>query len=121
MNKRSEILRKAENAVNGARQNTYGSPEKSFNRIAALWQAYLHYPINDIDVATMMILFKIARTREGVAHMDNWVDIAGYAACAGEIEHEHLGGEEIVERKDQEEQDKMSAANVIRQVREGEF
>ena len=29
---------------------------------------------------------KIARTASGHAKEDNWVDLAGYAACGGEIE-----------------------------------
>lgn len=90
MNKREEILILANQAVNGERQQTYGSPERSFQRIALFWTAYLHrdhIPLTGLDVAKMMILFKLARTGEQ-AHLDNWVDIAGYAACAGEIEDE---------------------------------
>lgn len=85
MNKREEILTLANKAVNGERQRTYGSPEDSFDRIAHLWSAYLRTALTGLDVAKMMILFKLARTGEQ-AYLDNWVDIAGYAACAGEIE-----------------------------------
>ena len=31
-------------------------------------------------------LFKIARIATGHGKADNWVDLAGYAACAGELE-----------------------------------
>lgn len=85
MNKREEVLTLANQAVNGEREQTYGSPEDSFDRIAHLWSAYLEVALSGLDVAKMMILFKLARTREQ-AYLDNWVDIAGYAACAGEIE-----------------------------------
>lgn len=85
MNKREEILTLANKAVNGEREQTYGSPEDSFDRIAHLWSGYLRTALTGLDVAKMMILFKIARTGER-AYLDNWVDIAGYAACAGEIE-----------------------------------
>lgn len=85
MNKREEILTLANKAVNGERQQTYGSPEDSFDRIAHLWSAYLRTALTSLDVAKMMILFKLARTGER-AYLDNWIDIAGYAACAGEIE-----------------------------------
>ena len=37
------------------------------------------------DVAVMMALLKIARISENPQHMDSWVDLAGYAACGGEI------------------------------------
>lgn len=34
----------------------------------------------------MMSLLKIARTATGAAKLDNWVDIAGYAACGAELD-----------------------------------
>ena len=33
----------------------------------------------------MMILLKVGRIAGGSLSQDNWVDIAGYAACGGEI------------------------------------
>ena len=38
------------------------------------------------DVAAMLALLKIARIASGHAKADNWVDLAGYAACGGEIQ-----------------------------------
>ena len=38
------------------------------------------------DVAAMLAMLKIARIASGNAKEDNWVDLAGYAACGGEIE-----------------------------------
>lgn len=58
-----------------------------------------------LDVAKMMILFKLARTREQ-AYLDNWVDIAGYAACAGEIEDDSYNPE-YHEKKVREVRDKL--------------
>ena len=40
------------------------------------------------DVANMMILLKIARGAIGKPKADNWIDIAGYAACGGELQEE---------------------------------
>jgi predicted membrane channel-forming protein YqfA (hemolysin III family) len=40
--------------------------------------------------AAMLALLKIARIASGHAKADNWVDLAGYAACGGEIETEVL-------------------------------
>lgn len=34
----------------------------------------------------MLALLKIARIASGNAKKDNWVDLAGYAACGGELE-----------------------------------
>ena len=42
--------------------------------------------ITAVDVALMMILLKISRNNQGrKINMDNFVDMAGYAAIAGEI------------------------------------
>lgn len=89
--KREEILARAKDIVSGNRDQQYGSPENSFNRIAQLWQAYLKYPIDSRDVAMMMILFKIARAQYNPDHYDSWVDIAGYAACGGEVATKEIG------------------------------
>ena len=82
---RPEILSKAEQCVCGQREQDYGRPEDNFCRIAKLWNAYLGDNVTDTkDVAMMMALLKIARIRSGGTD-DCYVDLAGYAACAGEI------------------------------------
>lgn len=89
---RSEILTAAEKCVNGNRQQDYGTPERSFETIAALWNAYLSgtgfsiLAIKPDDVAAMLALLKIARIATGHGKDDNWIDLAGYAACGGEIQ-----------------------------------
>ena len=84
--KRKEILEAAERCVCGDREQDYGSPENNFNIIARLWSAYSGYEFDAKDVAAMLALLKIARISSGHAKADNWVDLAGYAACGGEIE-----------------------------------
>ena len=89
---RQEILEKAKACVCGEREQDYGSPEDSFAAIADHWSVYLHrigylLPHQELtpeDVALMMILLKVAR-QTGRGKVDNWIDIAGYAACGGEI------------------------------------
>jgi len=86
---REEILRAANAIVNGEREGQYGSPEDNFSRIAMLWNGYLSGSITrvltPVDVAMMMTLMKVARTVTGTGSMDTFVDIAGYAACGGEL------------------------------------
>lgn len=82
---RSEVLDEAKNIVNGQRQIDYGKPEDNFKIIADLWSVYLNENITSKDVAMMMILLKIARAKSDTGTIDNFVDIAGYSACAGEI------------------------------------
>lgn len=89
---RFNVLSAAEEAVSG-RGDAYAPPEDSFARIACLWTAHMANRYNgtnwsqfDIaDVAIMMTLLKIARLENDPKHMDSWIDIAGYAACGGEI------------------------------------
>ena len=93
--KRQFILSQAEHCVCGKREQDYGSPEDNFGRIATMWAAYMRgncvsdgadICIAPKDVAAMMALLKIARIASGTAKTDNWVDLAGYAACGGELE-----------------------------------
>lgn len=86
--KRAEILDKAKACVVGDREEDYGSPESNFQRIADLWSVYLGAIMTPVDVAAMLALLKIARIASGHAKGDNWVDLAGYAACGGELESE---------------------------------
>ena len=83
---RKEILEHAMKCVCGDREQDYGSPENNFQRIATFWSDYLEEEISSKDVAVMLALLKIARIASGHAKEDNWVDLAGYAACGGEIE-----------------------------------
>ena len=86
--KRAEILETAKTCVCGDREQDYGTPESNFDRIAQFWTAYTGYPFDAKDVAAMLALLKIARIASGHAKADNWIDLAGYAACGGEIEAE---------------------------------
>ena len=85
---RQEILDKAKDCVCGQRQQDYGNPEDNFALIADLWTSYINKDdlyFTSKDVAMMMALLKVARIRTGKGTRDSFVDLAGYAACAGEI------------------------------------
>lgn len=82
---RKRVLREAEKCVCGQREKDYGTPEDNFGRIAEFWTTYMGVEFGTVDVAIMMALLKIARISENMQHMDSWVDLAGYAACGGEI------------------------------------
>ena len=82
---RIEVLEEAGKCVCGRREQDYGSPESNFKRIADLWSVYTGITILPVDVAMMMALLKVARVKGGGGTGDNYVDLAGYAACAGEI------------------------------------
>lgn len=90
-----EVLTSANNAVNGARQENYGTPAYNFTTIAGLWNVYLTSAhvvepdgtigIRPEQVAIMLSLLKIARLNTSPTHRDSWVDIAGYAACGAAV------------------------------------
>lgn len=82
---REEILNEAKKCVCGKREQDYGSPESNFGLIADLWSVYLRTDISEVDVAMMMGLLKIARIKNGGGTGDSFVDLAGYAACGGEL------------------------------------
>lgn len=83
--KKDEVLDTAKAYICGPREETYGSAADNFGRIARLWSVYLSAPVTASDVACMMILLKMSRLNTTPDHMDSWVDIAGYAACGGEV------------------------------------
>ena len=85
------ILNHAAQIVSGDRAAQHGPKERNHQNIADHWNAYLgarlDRPLTALDVALMMVELKIARTKAGagIANRDNYVDMAGYAGCAGEI------------------------------------
>lgn len=97
---RAEVLNAAVENVCGHRVHDYGSPEDSFSKIARLWTAYDGRTYDAHDVAVMLALLKVARISTGHGGEDSYVDLAGYAACAGEIkakQEEDWGDERCVE------------------------
>lgn len=95
---RLDTLKAAAECVCGGREEDYGSPENNFRTIASLWNSYLYGAglmenptphvwkgIKPKDVAAMLALLKVARIAGNRPKPDNWVDLAGYAACGAEI------------------------------------
>ena len=83
---RERVLTTALEYVNDDRDKQYGHPETCFGLIADFWGCYLGRILTADDVGKMMILLKIARSIIGTDDkLDNYIDIAGYAACTAEI------------------------------------
>ena len=85
MEKTKEFLKKAVILVAGDREKDYGNKIENHNNIAKLWSAYKDVEITAHDVAIMMTLLKIARTKLGAVSEDTYIDMAAYGAIAGEI------------------------------------
>ena len=80
-----DVCLRAADLVAGDRARQHGDAGRVHNHIAQLWATYLGTPITGHDVALMMVLLKVARARNGVQNPDNYLDICGYGAIAGEI------------------------------------
>lgn len=93
---RGEVLAEARTLIEGDRNKTYGSPTQNFQNTADIWTALLRHKLKEgevIDpheVATLMIGLKLART-VAQPKRDNFVDMAGYAACGHETVVETKG------------------------------
>ena len=88
-----QIAARAAELVGGDRDRQHGKKLTNFANIALMWNAYLAIrrepgqPLDAADVAHMMVLMKTARTQTGTLNLDDHIDMAGYAACAGEVAH----------------------------------
>lgn len=96
---KDKILEEALKNICGDRNQSYGPPIEDFECQAVMMSAYLTrvngylVTVRASDIAVLMILVKIARQAHAPKR-DNWVDIAGYAGCGGEV-----NDTEIVEEK----------------------
>ena len=87
---RKQILENAIRTVCQDRRDEYGQIEDNFGLIADLWSSYLGASVTAVDVAMMMGMIKMARIKTGKYTQDNFVDLAGYAACGAECTPEAL-------------------------------
>ena len=90
--RKEDILKKASELVTGDRNETHGDAFQNHAEIAEFWNIYLDKKLQPMasitaeDVALMMVLMKISRNTQGKKNnMDNFIDMCGYAAIAGEI------------------------------------
>jgi hypothetical protein len=89
---KEEILKKAKDLISGDRNDTHGDAFQNHAEIAEFWNIFLDKKLQPMasisaeDVALMMVLLKISRNNQGKKNnLDNFVDMCGYAAIAGEI------------------------------------
>lgn len=82
---RADILTAATDCVTRDRVATHGAPEDTFGRIAAVWSVRLGVELTGWQVCILLADLKTCRAWGNPAHADNWIDLAGYAACGGEL------------------------------------
>ena len=84
--KSRDLLKETIKVITGPRAKDYGDKYNNHVNISALWSSYLDHRISPHDVAICMALVKIARLKNRRTK-DCYIDIAGYAAIAAEIEN----------------------------------
>lgn len=89
--KAHDIIMAAGLLVGGDRKAAYGDVVSGLSRIATYWNAHLsatgNAPPSQLtaeDVAKFMVLLKLARSETGPFRIDNYLDLCGWAAVAGE-------------------------------------
>ena len=80
-----DILKESKKLIGGNRHKDYGDKLTNHQHIADFWSIFLKKKITAHDVAICMALVKIARLMHQ-HKKDSYVDMAAYAAIAGEIE-----------------------------------
>ena len=80
-----DILKDAQNLIGDDRQKDYGDKVTNHTNIAALWSIFLRKKVTPHDAAVCMALVKVARLMHQ-HKKDSYIDMAAYAAIAGEIE-----------------------------------
>lgn len=89
--RRADYLDKVKQCVCQDRNSAHGEAEDNFVTIAEFWSAFLNrrhginIKVTALDVADMMVLFKVARSAANPLHADTRYDMGGYSACGAGI------------------------------------
>ena len=83
--KSKEYLEKTIKIISGDRHKDYGDKTSNHQNIANLWSTFLGHKVTAQKAAICMLLVKVARLTHKRTE-DCYIDMAGYAAIAGEIQ-----------------------------------
>jgi hypothetical protein len=92
------LLQRANETINGPRQQDYGNKLQNFAQTAMLFHGVLApkllpgQEISPEDVALLMIQLKISRLSKSPDHNDSILDVAGYAGCYEAIQLDRAAG-----------------------------
>jgi len=109
--KTKDFLNEAIKLASGQRQIDYGDKTENHKNIAKLWSAYLEYTISPHDVAMLMCLLKVARTKLGDVSKDTYADMSAYSAIAGEIKFNEPKKESEGEKRGRETAEYIKSLN----------
>lgn len=89
---RADILDTAKQLTCGDRNTSYGPPKENMTDIAQgitwLLRNKLVEPLTASEAAKIQVIVKLSRMRTSPDKMDHYVDLAAYAAIAGECDVE---------------------------------
>lgn len=110
---RAKLLREVEGLITSERNVSYGSPTENFANIADLWTVQFKHLLKDGEgfngahVAQALAQVKLARMI-AQPKRDNWLDLAGYAACGWEAQE----AEEFLDRALEQVAEKLTPRKV---------
>jgi hypothetical protein len=83
------ILAEAQSLTWGERDKEYGDPLVNLTcsrKLKDVFREYLKRPMSDAEMEALdMVLVKFSRIITGTPKQDSYIDLAGYAALAGEM------------------------------------
>lgn len=85
MKDRAWFLDTAKSLTYGERNRQHGNVWTNFGWIADAWSGFTGREVKRSEVALLMALMKIARTRSGSHNPDDYTDGTAYMAIAGEL------------------------------------
>lgn len=81
---RIQILESAAKLIDGDRKEAYGDIKEAYSRLAEVWTVLLENAITPTQVLLCLCAMKLLRAEHRGAP-DDFIDLAGYAALAGEL------------------------------------
>lgn len=97
-----ELLEQARAALADRAKTRDDGSERSMALAVSIFGAMTGRTMSELDGWRFMIALKLARAARGQCHLDDWIDLAGYAALAGECQ---LAGVPTVRLVDPERDD----------------
>lgn len=80
------ILDKAKDLIYGDRASAYGEYSDEARKLAQVFSVILGVEVPPEKVPLLMVGLKMVRLSQNPTHSDSWLDIAGYAGCAGKLD-----------------------------------
>lgn len=81
-----ELLEQAQFALRDRSRTRDENSERSMGLAVSIFGAMTGRSLSELDGWRFMIALKLARAARGQCHVDDWIDLAGYAALSGECQ-----------------------------------